>query len=298
MKRHLCTPVLLCAVVFLAAPSGWCAEPDLPTALADYDRRVAAITSPADAHVADYLRECLAAAASLNGVTATSLEADSAMRSTVQARRAAFQKLTAADVGALGSAPVTQEHDAYTECLYPFFENNRLAWLRLQNAFLERKYFKTETAKNANFLEGYVNSKWSLTHAHPDELRSTTGPRPLGVSPWEAIFRFEPAAAMRGGPQAAILGTAGLAYTCFPDIDTTKIEAKETFASKYLQKAGIRAGVGAATLSGKTRLLTGPGVQINAVAAWALYDPRDRTWMLGISMADLSKLEKVLGWFK
>jgi hypothetical protein len=192
---------------------------------------------------------------------------------------------------------VEAENQAYNTHLNRYVRAEYVVKTKLQADLLSRKYFNTETAKNANYIEGWINSRWALTRADDSRIDDET----LGVKPWEAIFRFEPTLALRNGPQAAVMGTLGLTYTYFPMIDRSAsplaFKQPESFASGTLKKTGVRLGAGAGRIDGKTRLLVGPGVQVSAFAFWGLYEPHDRVWMLGISTADLSKLKKTLGWF-
>jgi hypothetical protein len=55
--------------------------------------------------------------------------------------------------------------------------------------------------------------------------------------------------------------------------------------------------VGAARLDYGTKFVFGGGVQVNAVAVWGLYEPKQKRWMLGVSASDLEKLKKVFGYF-
>ena len=218
----------------------------------------------------------------------------------------AFDQVVARRIAADGllttestTANVNRETNAYNEHLEPYRAQQFRELIQLQDQLLQRKYFKTQTARNANYLEGWVNSHWSLTRIDHSDTMTVLARPTFGVSPWEAIFRLEPTAAMRGGPQAAIMGTAGLSYAYFPTVDRSSVPPafQETAASKWLKKSGLRAGAGAGRFDRKTRLLVGPGIQLNALGVWGLYEPKGKNWMLGLSTADLSKLKKALGWF-
>lgn len=245
--------------------------------------------------VKEYLRTCLSAADHLNGLEASDSRVSAAFTKLVQMRLAADGKLTALTSGDPG---VRAEQNAYDTHLQPYRKDEYINLIALQDQLLERKYFKTETAKNANFLEGIVNSYWSLTRADHSDIKKVLSEPHLGVSPWEAVFRLEPAIAIQSGAQVAILGTAGLSYAFFPEINRNQMPATmhESFWSKWLQKSGGRIGIGVGNIDDHARLLLGTGVQINAMGLWGLYKPEGGTFMFGISASDLSKLKKIISW--
>lgn len=272
---------------------------ELSVALEQYKEAISAALAAAPQNtptgVVGYLQTCLTNATRLNGLDDSSPNVSLAFQDVARLRVAAF---TALPPGTSGHPGVRAETKAFIDHLQSRAADNALEWQALQNELLSRKYFKTSTAKTSNFLEGFVNGNWKLTQADPALLRVTSPPRPLGVSPWEAIFRFEPTLALRGGPQAAILGAAGLSYTFFPTINNASPPTvRENFGSRTVKKSGVRLGAGAGRFDGKTRLLIGPGAQFNALGVWALYEPKNGAWMLGLSASDLSKLKKGLGWF-
>jgi hypothetical protein len=242
-----------------------------------------------------YLQGRLGDVALLRGFAVTHPGLTEAFNQVVARRIAADGLLTAETT----TANVQRETKSYNDHLEPYRAQQFRDLIALQDQLLQRKYFKTKTAKNANYIEGWVNSHWSLTRIDHSETMKVLAMPTFGVSPWEAIFRFEPTAAMRGGPQAAIMGTAGLSHAYFPSVDRSSVPPafQESFASEWLKKSGLRVGAGAGRFDGKTRFLLGPGIQVNALGVWGLYDPKDKSWMLGLSTADLSKLKKMLGWF-
>lgn len=244
-----------------------------------------------------YLAGCLDGAAQLKGLEAFDTRTS-----------AAFDKLVADRIkwtGDLGHANrsdpvVPREKAAYDQHLLPYREAEYLALVRLQDELFERKYFRTETAKNANFVEGALNSCWSLTRADRGDPKQVLKEPTLGVSPWEAILRCEPALAFDGGAQPAILGTFGLTRAFFPALVHTDKGPSfdETFCSKTIQKAGLRIGAGIEVEHDHVKALLGAGIQVWSIGIWGLYQPNDSALMLGISMTDLSKLKKFVGWFE
>jgi len=294
-------PILLrySLVVFLALQVVIGRAADLKSSLAAYkgevDQIVASLAAGTDEKVVDYLQSCLANVAPITGKNINTPGISAEIKGFAELHRLASMKLTP---DLTGTPAVRAETKAYREHLQPLFADDYLAWVALQQELLERKYFQTETAKNANFLEAYVNGNLGLTRTDPEKLRDPQPPRPLGVSPWEAIFRCEPTVAMQNGPRVAILGTAGLSRAHFPRITNQSPPTKvETPASRWLKKSGVRLGVGAAHLDYGTKFIFGGGVQLNAVAVWGLYEPKHERWMLGVSAADLEKLKKIFGYF-
>lgn len=281
--------IILHATAALAVP--------LSTSLSHYREKTQMLLAGENNPVVKkYLLACLSGADRLNGLEAGDVRVSPAFAELVRLRLAAQDELTP---DTSGSAGVKAEVDAYNAHLQPYLKSEYINLVALQENLLERKYFKAQTAKNANFLEGYINSRWSLTRSDYSFTDEPFRQPHLGVSPWEAIFRFEPALAFDAGAQVAILGTAGLSYTFFPDLDRTKtpIVLQEDFWSKWVQKSGVRLGVGVGNLDDRAKLLLGAGTQINALGLWGLYKPDGDELLLGISASDLSKVKKVIGWF-
>jgi hypothetical protein len=259
---------------------------------------ISQLPAGADPMVVDYLQACLT-----NVVRVGALDDDSAnVAITLQdlgtLRLAATKKLSSETSG---SDPVREETRAYIEHLQGFIADRYyLPYIARQNELLEMKYFNTKTANTGNFIEGYLNSYFPLTKAVDGRLRDSSPPKPLGISPWEVIARFEPPLAFRGGPEAAIMGALALSHTYFPRFVEGKPEftKDQSFTVSTLKKAGVRVGAGAGRLDSQTRFLLGAGLQVHALGFWALYDPKGEAWMAGLSTADLSKLKKAIGWFE
>jgi hypothetical protein len=256
-----------------------------------------ALGAEANEEVKKYLLFLLEAADRLNGLEAGDSSLPAALDALAKKHLEADDLLTGRTSG---SPAVRAEKVAYDKYLQPYEKRQYIWRIALQQELLERKYFQTETAKNANYFEGLVNSRWALTRADLSALNKTPVDPHLGVSPWEAIFRLEPALAFHDGTQVALLGTAGLSYTFFPDIDLDKTppSLEETFWSDWIKKSGGRVGIGIGRKDNKSYLLTGLGVQVNAVGIWGIYQPDDKIFMLGLSTSDLSGLKKVLPWFE
>jgi hypothetical protein len=269
----------------------------LQDSLTDYKVKIeVAVTDEQNELVKKYLSSCLAAADNLNGLEAGDRRVSEAFRKLVALRLEAGSGFTPQTSDAVG---VQVEREAYDAYLLPYLQDEYIGLVALQDRLLERKYFAGATAKSANFIERYVNGKWALTRAdHSNIKRVLAGPH-LGVSPWEAVIRLEPAATFNRGAQAAVLGTAGLSYTFFPVVDRGKTPPgfDEDFWSKWLKKSGGKIGIGVGSNENKARVLVGTGLQLNGLVFWALYEPEGRDFMLGLSASDLSIIKKVVPWF-
>jgi hypothetical protein len=288
--------ILIGFVLFMQTTVAFAGQ--LSSSLEQYKARTQTILAEEENEVVKtYLFSCLSAANNLDGLEAGDQGLSAAFSAMVNMRLKAASDLTPETSGMPG---VVSENQAYNANLQPYIKSNYVNLIALQDQLLERKYFKTETSKNANFVEGYINSMWSLTRADHSDIKKVLAQPHLGVSPWEAIFRLEPTLAFDHGAQAAILGTAGLSYTFFPDIDsgTTPMKFKEDVWSKWVQKSGVRLGVGVGNLDNHAKLLLGAGTQINALGLWGLYKPDGGTFMFGLGASDLSKLKKFVTWFE
>jgi hypothetical protein len=280
----------------LCLPFGGVHAAEFRSALDKYEAEVSALISQEqDLAVKEYLEGRLADARTLDASEQGNPELPVKLAELVQKR------ITVRPSPTIRHSPAAiAEEQVYGRELARYIGEDYINLVKLQDELLSRKYFKTETAQNANFIEGVINGYWKLTRADQGDPKKILLEEPtLGVKPWEAIFRFEPTIAMRNGPQAAVIGTAGLSYTFFPAVNRSgpSVKFDETFSSKVVKKSGGRIGVGAARFGSSTHLLVGSGLQVNALGVWCLYDPRERKFMLGLSTADLSKLQKYLGWF-
>lgn len=294
MMKH-CSTIFVCFALIAQTAVAFAGQ--LPSSLELYrERTQSVLVEEKNEEVKTYLQTCLAAADQLNGLEASDSRVPAAFSTLVQMRLTADGKLTPQTSGTPG---VRAEQEAYNTHLQPYVKAEYIGLIRLQDQLLERKYFKNETAKNANFLEGIVNSYWSLTRADHSDIRKVLAEPHLGVSPWEAIFRLEPALAVHNGARGAILGAAGLCYAFFPDVvrEEGAVTFRESFWSKWVQKTGGRLGVGVGEIDGDARLLLGTGVQLNAVGLWGLYEPDGSSFMFGVSASDLSKFKKLVSWF-
>ncbi|KAF0215634.1 MAG: hypothetical protein FD174_4082 [Geobacteraceae bacterium] len=293
--RNFCSTIFVGLVLFVQTAVAIAGQ--LPSSLEQYRERIESILAgERNETVKEYLRSCLAAADHLNGLEAADARIPAAFSALVRMRLDADGKL---DRQTSDSPGVRAETEAYNAHLQPYLKEEYISLIRLQDQLLERKYFKNETAKNANFLEGLVNSYWSLTRADHSDIRKVLAEPRLGVSPWEAIFRLEPALAIHDGARVAILGTAGLCYAFFPELvrEEGTVAFRESFWSKWVQKTGGRIGVGVGEIEGDARLLLGTGMQLNAVGLWGLYEPDGGSFMFGVSASDLSKFKKAVSWF-
>lgn len=248
-----------------------------------------------DDGASQYLRECLAALGPLRRAEQGEADLSKVLRGFIAARIRA--QAAPGDPATLRRPGPRAEQRAYDDYLFRYSKEEYLVALALQRELLERKYFKTQTAPNSNFVEGLLNGAWDLTRT--DQSEAALHRPDLGVSSWEAIARFEPAAIVHESANIAIVGTLGLSNTLFPRVLGSGADRtlEETFASSWVRKWGVRLGAGAIRVDGDTRFVTGPGVQVNALAIWALYQPYDDSVRLAVGVSNLAKLQKAIGWF-
>ena len=292
MKRYI-----LAFLVVTFIPAAFASAGLLSSDLERYKTEVRALAAAAgNETVKTYLAACLKAAELLQGLEASDPAVVSAFGVLVGKRLDAADELTP---GTSGDPAVIAEGKSYNRYLQPYRKDEYLRLSRLQEELLERKYFQTETAKNANFLEGYLNGLVGFTQADRGEVNAVLLEPRLGVSPWEAVFRLEPLLVFTDTVQPAILAALGLNFTFFPSVDRSLVpeSLEENFGSKYVKKAGGRLGVGVGRVDEKAALLLGGGLQLNAVGLWGLYGPEAKRLLFGISLADLSVLKTVLPWF-
>jgi hypothetical protein len=287
--------VAICSVVLFA--QAFCVSAgQLSADVALYKETVKALESSASVPVVrEYLQSCLDGAKLLDGLEAGDAAVSDAFKKIVEARKEWPLKL---DTNRRDPA-VAAESAAYNARLQGYVKEEYIRLVSLQDELFERKYFQNETSASANFIEGAINSHWSFTRADRGNPQEVLKSETLGVSPWEAIVRLEPTYVFEDGGQGAVMGTIGLTRTFFPEITHTSNGATfdETLWSKTIQKVGLRAGIGVGKIDEDTKLLLGLGVQVWSVGIWGLYEPDDSTFLLGVSLSDLSKLKKVVGWF-
>ena len=269
-------------------------EPTFAEHLALYRQQTSvALAAETEPKARRYLEESLSNASRLDELEPGHPDFSGALRDVAKRRRELDDILTPTNGVSSITERVEKEQAAHNAHINRYIRPEFIVKAGLQADLLELKYFTTKTAKNANVIEGYINGRWSLTRADDRKIDNDT----LGVKPWEAICRLEPTVAFRGGAQPAIVGALGLSYTFFPRLNRATMKLDPTPESKWLKKTGVRLGAGAGRFDDHTRFLIGPGVQISALAIWGLYSPKDKSMMLGLSTADLSKLKKVFGYF-
>lgn len=270
---------------------------DLSNAVARYTGTVRGLLPTATNNVAvyAYLASCLTAADQLRDLDSNQSNVAARLKGFVSAHISAEQKILGDDNDHPAKNP--GEREAYGELYKKYLKHGYITFRDSQEQLIELKYFKNQLAENANYFEIWANGRCPLTQS---KLDATVDSRNLGISPEEWIMRFEPALVFDGGGQGAILGTIGWSHSFFPPVladGNGGVTLGESKVSRYVQKAGIRAGIGAEKNGDQVDLLLGVGVQFWAVGVWGLYKPDDSAFMLGISMSDLSKLKKIIGWF-
>ncbi|WP_196157836.1 hypothetical protein [Reinekea sp. G2M2-21] len=200
-------------------------------------------------------------------------------------------------LAAIQSQAIQTESELYRRYIQPYIKQNYLIFLSAQQNILQRKYFSLND-HNANFVEGYLNSKLPLTRINLNDTLAKQDPY-LGVSPWEATFRVEPAMVFVNQLAPALLLTLGATFTVLPEVNlsVSPPDFQETFATRFIQKAGPRIGFGAMQKEGEVQWVMGAGMHLRSVAIWALYDYSDQKVALGVGLSDISVLAKVIGWY-
>jgi hypothetical protein len=296
MKRIVYLPFIIVTILFNAVDLR---AGQLSASLEKYQDSVRQlIATTQDEIVSEYLLACLAASDQLGGLEASDSRALPAFNVMKNIRIKLDDDPKYDNVRK--SETIGKEDKIYNEYLQPYLKEKYVGLIALQDKLLDRKYFKTETAKNSNYAEGYLNGKMHLTRSEHNDIDKALGDDHLGVSPWEAILRLEPAITFESNSQLAILLTVGLSYVYFPDINrtTTVPSFNESFWSKYLKKSGVRIGAGAGFSDEQNQLLLGAGTQVNAIALWVLYEPNEKKVLFAAGISDLSKIRKVVGWFE
>lgn len=292
-QRH----TMLWFVLFLVTPISMAWAGQLPLSLETYQANIRPLIEGAtDDTARAFLDTCLSASDLLKGFEADDPRVPQAFDTLARTRQEARKQLSRE--GRRTDA-VRMENKFYSDILNPYRKEDILALIRLQDQLIDRKYFQGQTTESSNFLEAYVNSHWGFTRAdHSDPLQAMRDPH-LGISPWEAIFRIEPALAFDSGAQPALMGTVGLTRTFFPTLNrfVNPPEFNESVWSAYLKKTGVRLGLGVARLDHKTRMLLGAGIQVSALALWGVYEPKDDEFLFAVGLSDLSVLKNIVGWY-
>ena len=164
-------------------------------------------------------------------------------------------------------------------------------WLDRRADLFSRKYFHDPTDEGGNILEAYLNSKWIFRSARLAEDRH---PDSAGVSPWEATARLEPVAAVEDANRLGVMGAIGVTYHLFPSGDGGTWDT----ISDWVQRTGVRVGVGYLEQSGETgNLALGGALQLRSLTVWGLYDAEESDFFVAIGAGDFRWLGELTTWF-
>jgi hypothetical protein len=164
-------------------------------------------------------------------------------------------------------------------------------WLEQRANLFGRKYFHDPEDSGGNIVEAWMNSSFDVFRsARIGEPRFEAS---QGVSPWEATARLEPFVKLQEGNEIGIVGGLGTTYHLVPDHD-----GREDWQSRWVQRVGVRAGVGFLQQSGETGdFVFGGAVQIRSLTVWAMYDPEERDVFLAVGSGDSRWLGELTTWF-
>ncbi|MCA8950212.1 MAG: hypothetical protein KDE27_11970 [Planctomycetes bacterium] len=188
------------------------------------------------------------------------------------------------------------EAGLWNEHLQPILQRESQQYLERRSQLFARKYFHDPDDDGGNLIEGIVNSSFELFRsdqvgAVPDGRRSW--PDSYGVSPWEAVARIEPFAAIDGEARFGALGALGVTRHLFPGQD-----GKETFLSEYVQRFGLRLGAGVTSRNNETGdLVLGVGLQVRSLTVWTLWDGEEDEVFVGLGSGDFRWLDELTTWF-
>ncbi len=210
------------------------------------------------------------------------------------ARREAAKALSGAQNG---HPAVVGENELYLARISPYLDTNFYSRKRAEIELFQRKYFDEDDPNTSNLLEGWINGRagWlRYSETAPDGWH-----RSHGVSAWEATFRVEPVVMFDGDETAGALLALGWLYNFFPAISPSEgggINIRDSFASKWLRRTGVRAGAGA-DFADDPRFIGGFGAQVRAWTLWTVYSERESEWYVAIGLSDWEWLKPYLPWF-
>lgn len=225
------------------------------------------------------------------GDVKTAINAFGAFR---DARREAAKALSGAQNG---HPAVVGENELYLARISPYLDADFYSRKRAEVELFQRKYFDEDDPNTSNLLEGWINGRagWlRYSETAPDGWH-----RSHGVSAWEATFRVEPIVMFDGEETAGALLALGWLYNFFPAISPSEnggINIRDSFASKWLRRTGVRAGAGV-DFADDPRFIGGFGAQVRAWTLWTVYSERESEWYAAIGLSDWEWLKPYLPWF-
>jgi len=196
----------------------------------------------------------------------------------------------------LGRRLLKAENRKAWPALGRYLMDDYLRSLVVRKALFERKYFEDDDPKQANLLEGWINSRFDLLRSRDDEEASWY--RSHGISAWEATVRTEPVVLVSRSTDVALLLAGGLLYNFFPEVDQDpddpfRASVKEDLLSRQVKRVGLRGGAGAVFGGEGPALLVALGVQVRAISLWATYEPEATEWSLAVGVSDWRWLKRL-----
>lgn len=196
-----------------------------------------------------------------------------------------------------GHPAVMGEDNLYRARISPYLEMDFYSRKRAEIELFQRKYFDKDDPNTSNLLEGWLNGR--VRGLRYCETASDSWHRSYGVSAWEATFRVEPVVLFDGDETAGALLALGWLYNHFPSVTPTgdgNINIRDSFASRWLRRSGVRAGVGV-DFEDNPRFIGGFGVQVRAWTVWSIYSERGSEWYAAIGLSDWEWLKPYLPLF-
>ncbi len=174
-------------------------------------------------------------------------------------------------------------------------------YLERRSALFDRKYFHDPDDQGGNFIEGWLNSR--LAWFRSAQIGDPGWEASAGVSPWEGIARLEPIGSLDGQGSLGMMAALGTTYHFFPAAGATESGAPRAeeggLLADWLQRAGLRAGVGVSERDGETvDLLLGAGVQLRSLTVWGLWNPEEDEFSVGFGAADFRWVTEALTVFE
>jgi hypothetical protein len=186
------------------------------------------------------------------------------------------------------------EEKVFVATLQEPLKDDYIAAQVVRSDLFRRKYFEDATTQG-NFLEAWLNGSLGLFRS--TDLGTVAEP---GVSPWEALARFEPAVTVGGEERQLALGSLGLLHHFFPDYAPSGHDprATESLWSQWVQRVGVRVAAGAAiTDTGGADFVFGAGLQVRSFTVWGIWNPEQDDFSLAIGLNDLAFLRDALPTF-
>jgi hypothetical protein len=189
-----------------------------------------------------------------------------------------------------------KENAVYLEKLQELLADKMVRDHTVRVDVFKRKYFSGGEDDKGNFLEGYINGKVPL-FTSTEEPTDESWYRTAGVSHFESTLRLEPLVVFDSEENAAALATAGLVYHFFPKYDPQGFDANpsEDFLSQWVQRLGLRAGLGAQDREDEgLDFIIGAGLQVRSFTIWGVYNTEEDDVSAAFGVSDFKFLSGVL----